>query len=167
MPLKNIGKANPKLTHWWMEIEAQGCTQVGWPDKQSATNVRSQLSTLRSLAATQAPSLYDITKDIQLTVQLHSANNWVIVGRKPQPLTAIASSPPARALDVIERYVPSEHHHNPTGLTPTGIPMVMPEALPIQLTDEQMKEIERAETRARDEEMLRKLGFDKPLKRND
>jgi hypothetical protein len=162
MPLKNIDKADPKLIEYWYMIADHGQTTVAFPDKKSATNIRSQMSTYRSLAAHQGPTMYEMTKDYILTVSSVAVNQWVIFGTKPVPISITPSKPlPSHY------YNPQEHHHNPIGLSPTGIPMQMPEVLsqaemPQPLTQEEMKQMEREADRQRNINLLKKLGFDKP-----
>jgi hypothetical protein len=158
MPLKHIDNANPDIKRYWFEILDYGHTSVGFASKKAATNIRSQLSQWRTLASRQAPEFFKDISGITLEVMLFAQDHWVIVGRKPIPLPQTTGSLRFQNPQDGEVYRPEQHHHNPIGLTPTGIPQQMPEViLPGQTQDELEKEARRREAEEHNQDFLRML----------
>lgn len=159
MPLKNIDNANPKLVEYWLNIADTGMVQELFANKQIAANIRSQMGTLRNLARKQSPSLWEMTE--MFTLQTIPWNNGMF---------AIQGLRPIKVTDIPQLSVPPVNvgvtHHNPLVLSPTGIPMPMPEVLapgvPVGITapsetEEERKARESREFHARSEQTVRNV----------
>lgn len=199
MPLKNIDKANPKLKGWWFEILDQGFiaekmntrlaasvrTQLGRYRTLAAQQLPDFYLIIKDIHLTTYPVpgephlvfIYGQQAQridpaiLQRQLQLQQQ------GLMPPHLQESPYTKPYKLAEQVlnehrqmqEAYKPEEHHHNPTRLTSTGIPMQMPEVLP-QVPDEaELRRLEELENQQRYLEEMRKIGIapDQPLKRNE